>query len=249
MWEFGGVIEYICNKCGTEGEIAVSELSVECTGGSERGMGEELIYEISSELECSHCDSKINISFEANEYPIGFLSFVINNTTGASTPDEPRMIHLEELFHTDDFGPVQNAIEDLTLAIKYNPTRIRSITSREFEEIIAAVFEKKGFNVELTKRTRDGGKDIIAISTDGLGIKNKYFIECKHYDENNKISVSIVRELYGVMNQKDGPNKTIMVTTSSFTSDAQKFVNNDISSSWDITLADYNQVIEWIKDH
>ncbi|MBO6754675.1 MAG: restriction endonuclease, partial [Spongiibacter sp.] len=130
--------------------------------------------------------------------------------------------------------------------IQSDPDLLREIDSRQFEEVVAELFREKGYEVELTKRTRDGGKDIIAISKDHFGIKLKYFIECKHYGEKNKVGVDVVRNLHGVKNTKDGPNKTIIATTSSFTADAVSFAEKEATSSWDISLADYNQLIDWI---
>jgi len=82
-----------------------------------------------------------------------------------------------------------------------------------------------------------------------LGIKNKYFIECKRHSEKNKVGVDIVRSLQGVKNTKDGPNKTIIATTSFFTSDAKKFVENEAASKWDMTLADYNDMVNWLNEY
>jgi len=251
MWQFGGKIEYTCNICEKSDEISISEdtFSIDCVGGSERGMGEEYIHEISTDLICDNCENEIHLEFEVSEYPIEFFNFSLNKSTGAETEGEPRMIYLEEIYHIEDVTPIQDAVKDLIAKIKQDPDQIRDITSRQFEEIIAEVFKKRGFTVELTKRTRDGGKDIVAISEDKLGIKTKFFIECKHYKEGNKIGVDVVRSLNGVKNQKEGPNKTIIATTSSFTLDAEKFVTEQMSSSWDMELADYNRVMDWIKNY
>ena len=212
-------------------------------------MGDELIHEISTDLACANCENEIHLEFEVSEYPIEFFNFALNKSIGAETEGEPRMIYLEEIYHIEDVTPIQDAVKDLITKIKSNPNHIRNITPREFEEIIAEIFKKRGFTVELTKQTRDGGKDIIAISKDELGIKTKFFIECKHYDEERKIGVDVIRTLHGVKNQKEGPNKTIIATTSSFTLDAKKFVSEQMSSSWDMELVDYDRVMDWIKSY
>ncbi|MET0050310.1 MAG: restriction endonuclease [Candidatus Thiodiazotropha sp.] len=230
MWEFSGIVEYCCNNCGESGEVPVNDFGVNCIGGSERQMGAENIYEILYEFECPNCHNQISLSFEASEYPIEFLNFVINNSTGAETSGEPYIEHLREIYSAEDLFHLYETIPELIIALKSNPELVREITPREFEEVVAEIFRSKGFGVELTKRTRDGGKDIIAISTDALGIKNKYFIECKRHAENSTVGVDIVRALQGVKNTKDGPNKTIIATTSFFTEDARKFVNNEATS-------------------
>ncbi|RKS23767.1 restriction system protein [Pseudomonas sp. WPR_5_2] len=249
MWNFCGDIEYECHKCKIQNSIPVDDFSIECTGGSERSMGPESIYELIYDLTCTKCGNEISLSFEASEYPTEILNFILDNSTGADTLSEPGIQYLQELYQAEDLDLLWQSIPDLITALKSNPALIREISSRDFEELIAEIFRKKGFHVELTKRTRDGGKDIIAISTDKLGIKSKYFIECKRYAEDNKVGVEVVRALHGVKHTKEGPNKTIIATTSSFTKAAKDFVDNEISSSWDMALADFDQIMKWINSH
>ena len=249
MWKFSGDIQYTCDSCGDQGDVSVDDFEVNCTGGSERSMGSENIYELSCEFECPNCDQEISLIFEVSEYPVEFLNFVLNRSSGAETTGEPELKHLRPIYSAEDVLNFYESISELVSALKNHPHLIREITAREFEEVVAEVFRDKGFVVDLTKRTRDGGKDIIAIHTDALGIPSKYFIECKHYAEDNKVGVGIVRELQGVMHTKDGPNKTILATTSTFTSDARKFVESEASSKWDMTLADYNDIVGWLSDY
>jgi len=212
-------------------------------------MGAESIYEISYEFDCPKCARAILLKFDASEYPVECLNFVTNNSAGAQTIGEPEFEYLREIYSADDWLQLYESIPELISALKGSPYLLRELTAREFEEVVAEVFRAKGFEVDLTKKTRDGGKDIIAIHTDGLGIQSKYFIECKHYAEDNKIGVGIVRALHGVKNAKDGPNKTILATTSTFTAEAKKFVENEIASKWDITLADYDDIVKWLNDY
>nr|WP_246814718.1 restriction endonuclease [Ferrimonas balearica] len=157
------------------------------------------------------------------------------------------MEYLREIYSAEDLFYLHESVAELISALKQSPYLLDEVTPRQFEEIVAEVFRsKKGFKVDLTKRTRDGGKDIIAIHTDEIGIKNKYFIECKRYAESNKVSVEVVRSLYGVMNTADGPNKAIIVTTSTFTEDARKFVAQEARSSWDLALVDRAQLLDWL---
>lgn len=249
MWEFNGIIGYTCNKCSDRGEIPIEDFSIECTGGSERGMGAESIYEVLYEFECDQCNSDISLSFEVSEYPVEVLNFVINNSSGATTEDEPEFEYLREIYSAEDLFYLHESVSELIIALRSSPYLLGELDPRQFEEIVAEVFRFKGYQVDLTKRTRDGGKDIIAIHTDSLGIKNKYFIECKCYAESNKIGVDIVRSLYGVKNTKEGPNKAILVTTSTFTSGAKKFLENEAASSWELTLADREQLLKWLDDY
>lgn len=128
----------------------------------------------------------------------------------------------------------------LTLLSK-NPRLLYEISPRTFEEVIAEIFLNNGFYVELTKATRDGGKDIIAIKQN-LGIQTKYIIECKRYARENKISIGLVQLLLGVKIAA-AANQAILATTSSFTKDAVEFSKNHI---WDLALKDYDDITTWL---
>ncbi|HMS26193.1 MAG TPA: restriction endonuclease [Burkholderiaceae bacterium] len=249
MWKFAGTIQYICNTCGDHGNIRVDDFDTVCIGGYERSMGTESIYGITYEYECPKCNQTISLAFEVSEYPVECLNFVSNNSSGAQTVGEPGFEYLREIYSAEDMLQFYVSIPELVSALKSSPDLLRDLSPWEFEEVVAEVFRAKGFVVDLTKRTRDGGKDIIAVHTDGLGIQSKYFIECKHYAESNKVGVGVVRALHGVMNTKDGPNKTILATTSTFTSGAKGFVENEASSKWDMSLADYDEIVRWLSDY
>lgn len=249
MWKFSGDIQYTCDNCGFSDTVPLDDFEAECIGGSERQMGAENIYEIAYEFNCPQCSNPMSLIFEASEYPIECLNFIINNSKGATTSTEPSIEYLREIYSARDLLEFYESIQELISALQSSPDLMREITPREFEEVVTEIFRAKGFEVDLTQRTSDGGKDIIAIHTDGLGIKNKYFIECKRYAEDKKVGVALVRALQGVKNTKDGPNKTILVTTSTFTSGAKKFVEQEASSKWDITLADYKTLVGWLNDY
>lgn len=249
MWKFSGAIKYMCVTCGDSANIPVDDFEIDCIGGSERSMGPENIYRIAYEFECPNCGQPISLVFDASEYPVECLNFVLNNSSGAQTFGEPEFEYLREIYSAEDVCKFYESVRELVFTIKSSPHLLQNLSSRQFEEVVAELFRAKGFLVDLTKRTRDGGKDIIAVHTDGLGIQSKYFIECKHYSESNKVGVEVVRALYGVMNAKDGPNKTILATTSTFTTGAKGFVEDEAASKWDITLADYDEIVRWLNDY
>ncbi|MGV0087313.1 restriction endonuclease (plasmid) [Rahnella aceris] len=230
----------------SEDTVPIEDFNSECIDSIEQSMGIENIHALDFEFECGHCSNPISLSFEISEYPTEVHNFTINNTTGAIALNEPEFQYLVEIYSSQD---LPQSIRDLIMDIKKSPSLMREVTPREFEEVIYELFKSQGFEVDLTTRTRDGGKDIIAIHTDSMGIKCKYFIECKRYAEDNKIGVEFVRALHGVKNTMDGPNKTILVTTSSFTSAAINFAESEVSSKWDITLADYNHILKWLNDY
>lgn len=249
MWGFAGLIRYQCSNCGRSDSVDVADFEVECVGSDERQMGTEVAYELYAEIDCQKCSAEMNFKFIAYEYPAGVLNYIDSDISGATTSDEPHIEYLPELYEAHEFDLAYATASEIIQQIQVSPNILRNVSPRQFEEIVAELFRAKGYDVELTKRTRDGGKDIIAVSTDHFGIKLKYFIECKHYAESNKVGVDVVRALHGVKNTKDGPNKTIIVTTSSFTADAISFAVHEATSSWDVTLADYNQIMSWVSGY
>jgi hypothetical protein len=135
------------------------------------------------------------------------------------------------------------AQQDIAEIIRKTPSVIYSISPRDFEELIAEVFDKRGFNVELTKETRDGGKDIIAIGQH-MGIDVKFIVECKRYARERKVTLDLVQRLYGVKLAEQA-NKAILVTTSSFTKDSIRFASQH---RWDISLRDCEDVFSWLNE-
>lgn len=77
-------------------------------------------------------------------------------------------------------------IKDLIFQIYLNNEKLFQVHQREFEKIIAELLYSKGFNVELTKQTRDNGYDILALKyVDGLS-PIEYLVECKKFNPSRK---------------------------------------------------------------
>jgi len=125
--------------------------------------------------------------------------------------------------------------------IEKNPDRMLSLTPREFEEFVAELFSRQGFQVQLTPLRRDKGRDILAISSGDLG-QHLYLAECKRYDSHNPVGVHYIRSLYGVLEQERA-TKGIIATTSYFTRGARELAQD---LKWRISLKDYTDLKLWI---
>lgn len=131
--------------------------------------------------------------------------------------------------------------------IKYlakHPEKMQDLTPRKFEELVAALFRAKGYNVELTPATRDGGFDMRAFHRNGVGTFLT-LIECKRYGPKRPVSVDIVRGLYGVT-EHEKATTGLIVTTSSFTRDAKSFQDQN---KYRIQLADQAELQVWLRGH
>lgn len=119
------------------------------------------------------------------------------------------------------------------------------IRPRDFELIVAELLKNKGFEVEITKQTRDGGYDLMAIH-DSNGFKNKYLVECKRFSPNRPVGIEVVRSFMDVI-QREYANKGIICTTSYFTSsiiDEKKHL-----IPYKLELKDRLNLLEWIEDY
>lgn len=123
-----------------------------------------------------------------------------------------------------------------------NPTEVRSLSPRKFEELVAELLTREGYDIELTPITRDGGRDILAYQETILG-DFLFLIECKQ--SANPINVGIVRSLFGVL-EAERANAGILVTTSRFTRDAEKFAQ---SLEFKLKLRDFKDLSTWIFSH
>lgn len=132
--------------------------------------------------------------------------------------------------------------ERLWTELQRDPTRVRDITPRQLEELVADLFSRDGYEVELTPASRDGGRDVIAVTHNTIG-KLRYIAECKHFRPDRKVGVEFVRSMYGVL-EDDESTWGLLVTTSSFTTGAQEFATRH---EWRIGLKAYEELLEWLQ--
>jgi HJR/Mrr/RecB family endonuclease len=149
------------------------------------------------------------------------------------TPESSKIIRIDAM---DISGELINYLA-------MHPEEMRSLEPRKFEELVAELFRKKGYQVHLTKHTRDGGYDVHAVRKDELG-SVLIIIECKRYSENQKVGVGIVRGLYGVVEAQTA-TKGLIATTSYFTKDAKAFHE---SVNFRLDLKDYDDIHRWISE-
>jgi restriction endonuclease Mrr len=99
----------------------------------------------------------------------------------------------------------------------------------DFEEFVAKLFNKMGYNTRTTSKTGDYGVDVIAENS-----FEKVAIQCKKYHEGNNVGNDVVQMLLGAM-QLQGlkANKGIIVTTSRFTKQAYKQAEGNNLELWD----------------
>lgn len=124
-----------------------------------------------------------------------------------------------------------------------NPGNLHQLTPRNFEELVARITERIGYEVELTPISGDGGRDIIAKRKDWTG-NELLLIECKRYSPSQPVKVGIVRSLYGVVEHEEA-SRGLIVTTSYFSKGSVAFAQSHRNK---IQLNDYTHLIDQLRN-
>jgi HJR/Mrr/RecB family endonuclease len=136
-------------------------------------------------------------------------------------------------------------VQKLIKSVYEDNEEIYRVDHFDFEVMIAELLREKGFIVHLTKKTRDGGKDIIALhDTNGLGL-NKYLIECKRLRADRPVDINVVKNLCYTVNHEKA-NKGIIFTSSYFTKDAYKI--KEIEKNI-LDFKDGVHILSWIAEY
>ena len=125
--------------------------------------------------------------------------------------------------------------------IKKNPELLKTLDWRIFEEMLADILKTFGYDIELTRKTKDGGIDVIAIKGDTDFGMHKYILQAKRYS--NSVQVSPVRELLFLHNEHRA-SKSCLATTSIFTKGAWELADK---YRWTLDLKDKSGILNWIN--
>lgn len=121
--------------------------------------------------------------------------------------------------------PAWQAIID---ALARDPNALRALTPRQVEELIAASYDRAGFDeVILTPQSGDFGRDVIAVKR-GWG-SVRIIDQVKAYAPGHVVTANDVRALLGVLGSDRAATKGIVTTTSTF---APRIVNDPFISPY-----------------
>jgi restriction system protein len=113
---------------------------------------------------------------------------------------------------------------------------IKALSWKQFEELIAEAYRRKGYSVvENYDIGPDGGIDLV-LKKDG----NMFLVQCQQW-RSYKVDVRVVREMYGVMTAKHAAG-VIIITSGLFTQEAKNFAVDK-----PIDLIEGSQVVDLIR--
>jgi restriction endonuclease Mrr len=133
--------------------------------------------------------------------------------------------------------------DELLAKLREQPEFLYEIEPRKFEEIIAELMSRIGFeDVELTKATRDGGRDVLAKLRVPTGML--YVItECKRYAAHRAVGLPIVERFLFTIAQRDNATFGMVATTSFFSRDVKATAEKYKSR---LHLAGMEQIKGWL---
>lgn len=135
------------------------------------------------------------------------------------------LTHIQELndFKTNKEISFINGISEKLKKVQGRTYRTedewRQMSDRDFEFEIGKVYSRLGYQTQVTKRSGDGGVDVIATKDD-----ETIYIQCKHYSAKTHLGAPELQAFWGCCSG-NGISKGIMVCTSSLTKDARSFAN------------------------
>lgn len=118
---------------------------------------------------------------------------------------------------------------------------LHELSPRRFEEVVAELFARDGYEVTLTAASRDGGADLYVVDNRSIG-SFLYVVECKKYRPDRPVGVGVVRQLFGVV-QAARATAGIVATTSYFTRGADDFQRQ---LKYQLSLRDFVALRGWL---
>ncbi|WP_152040101.1 restriction endonuclease [Salinigranum salinum] len=118
---------------------------------------------------------------------------------------------------------------------------LRQMDEYEFESFVARLWERQGWNTTVTSGARDYGIDIIAEKESPFN--QKHLIQVKRYARGNKIGSPEVQQYSSLRQQKRNVDAVLIVTTSSFTEQAETVANG-----LNVKLIDSTHLFNIIRD-
>lgn len=142
---------------------------------------------------------------------------------------------------TDEKSPIIAKTNFINAELSKHPARMYELSPLAFEKYVASLCLDAHFRLELTKQTRDGGYDILALTDESSG--EKILIECKRYAKERKVGVELVRALLGTVVSEDA-DRGLIVTTSQLSDDAKEFVSKN---AWALEARDFESLLAWLR--
>jgi len=170
-----------------------------------------------------------------------------------SLPRKTSTVLLQAVTHLapkSDEGQLVEAVAlpwfEIVRLLNRRPARVHELDWRKWEEIIAGAYRQAGFEVILTPRSNDKGRDIIATSPNGLG-SVRFIEQVKAYSPGHLVTANDVRALIGVLTLDPNVSKGILTTTSDFAPGVLSDPDIARLMPYRLELKARDQLLEWLE--
>lgn len=147
-----------------------------------------------------------------------------------------------------DQGPIicadQVQFARIAYALQRDPDIAHQIHWRTWEELVAAAYDLDGFEVVLTPRSNDGGRDVIATRPGSVPVR--VFDQVKAFSPGRLVSAHDVFALVGVLSAEPNVSKAIITTTTDFAPGVYRDVRLQQYVPYRLDLRPRPSLLSWI---
>lgn len=132
---------------------------------------------------------------------------------------------------------VPDGVDDSPIPADGLAELMREMNSYSFETLVADLWQLQGWTTNVTNESGDMGIDVVAEKNDP--IPQKQLIQAKRYQNGNTIGSSKIQQYSSLRQQEPGVDSVAVVTTSSFTNQAE-----EIADRLNVKLVDIDLLCE-----
>jgi restriction system protein len=137
-------------------------------------------------------------------------------------------------------SPITLPVNEVRQLLCASYERRFSLAPHQMEDVVASVFRSFGCDVEISKRSHDGGIDVFGLDWGGV----PFGIQVKRY--RNKIRIEEIRSFLGAL-LLQGKARGVFVTTSTFTKGASRLRNQARVAGIRLDYVDAERLLAMIK--
>lgn len=120
-------------------------------------------------------------------------------------------------------------------------TDLQKMDSFEFEHFVADLWERRGWQTFVSQESSDRGVDITAVRSDD-GFQTKAVIQAKRFQSDNRVGSPQIQQ-YASLREQEDADLGVVVTTSSFTDQAES-----LADDLNLKLVDINDLASVIEE-
>jgi restriction system protein len=133
---------------------------------------------------------------------------------------------------------------DILEMIQRDPETIYQLDWRKWEEVIAGAYRRQGFEVILTPRSNDRGRDVIATHEFG---SIRFYDQVKAYAPGHVVTLEEVHAMLGVLSSQPNVSKGVITTTSTFAPGVWKDPGVSQLIPYRLELKDRHALLPWLS--